>query len=137
MRKFHLEDRLRSFARIITSNYNLRVIFTGSVASITTDRMFIPPLEDTPEAFNKAKFLVAHEAGHDIHSIMDLKEKASKRSVLLGDILNSLEDARIERLMTERFEGLHALFEEEIRKIISGNDYSRIPLSIQALPDLY
>ena len=137
MRKFHLEDRLRSFARIITSNYKLKVIFTGSVASITTDRMYIPPLEDTPAAFSKAKFLVAHESGHDVYSELELKEAASKRSILLGDILNSLEDARIERLMTEQFEGLHALFETEIGKIISENDYQRIALLVQALHGLY
>ena len=137
MTRFYLEDRLRSFARMITDNYRLRVIFTGSVASITTDRMFIPPLENTPEAFSKAKFLVAHEAGHDIYSIMDLKQKASERSVLLGDILNCLEDARIEKLMTKRFEGLHALFEDEIRKIISANDYAKIPLPVQVLHGLY
>ena len=137
MTRFHIEDRLRSFARMITENYKLKVIFTGTGASITTDRMFIPPLENTPEAFNKAKFLVAHESGHDVFSVMDLKEKASKRSVLLADILNCLEDARIERLMTERFEGLHGLFETEIRKIISENDYSKIPLSVQTLHGLY
>ena len=137
MRKFHLEDRLRSFARMITSNYKLKVIFTGSVASITTDKMYIPPMEDTPAAFSKAKFLVAHESGHDVYSELELKEAASKRSILLGDILNSLEDARIERLMTEQFEGLYALFETEIRRIISENDYQKIPLSVQALHGLY
>ncbi len=77
MSKFYLEDRLRSFARMITGNYKLKVIFTGTGASITTNRMYVPPLENTQEAFSLAKFLVAHESGHDIFSIMDLKEKAA------------------------------------------------------------
>jgi len=137
MSKFYLEDRLRSFARMITGNYKLKVIFTGSVASITTNQMLIPPLENTHEAFSLAKFLVGHESGHDLFSVMDLKEKASKKSILLGDILNSLEDARIETLMTQRFEGLDALFDAEIRKIIDERNYSTVPLSIQALHGLY
>ncbi len=137
MSKFYLEDRLRSFARMITGNYKLKVIFTGTGASITTNRMYIPPLENTQEAFSLAKFLVAHESGHDLFSIMDLKEKASKRSVLLGDILNSLEDARIEKLMTERYEGLGLLFDAEVGKIVDERDYSEIPLSVQALHGLY
>jgi len=133
MSKFYLEDRLRSFARMITGNYKLKVIFTGSVASITTNQMLIPPLENTHEAFSLAKFLVGHESGHDLFSVMDLKEKASKKSILLGDILNSLEDARIETLMTQRFEGLDALFDAEIRKIIDERNYSTVPLSIHCL----
>ncbi|MFC1718671.1 VWA domain-containing protein, partial [Candidatus Poribacteria bacterium] len=137
MSKFYLEDRLRSFARMITGNYRLKVIFTGTGASITTNRMYIPPLENTQEAFSLAKFLVAHESGHDLFSIMDLKEKASKRSVLLGDILNSLEDARIEELMTERYEGLGLLFDAEVGKITDERDYSEIPLSVQTLHGLY
>ncbi|MFC1718085.1 VWA domain-containing protein [Candidatus Poribacteria bacterium] len=137
MSKFYIEDRLRSFARMITGNYRLKVIFTGTTASITNDLMYIPPLENTKAAFTLAKFLVGHESGHDIFSVMDLKEKACKKSILLGDILNSLEDARIERLMTQRFEGLDALFDAEIRRIIDERDYSTVPLSIQALHGLY
>jgi hypothetical protein len=134
---FHIEDRLRSFARIITGNYKLKIIFTGDSASITTDLMMIPPLEDTPSAFSIAKFLVAHESGHDIFSELTLKANVSVRSTFLADILNSLEDARIERLMTDRFEGLQSLFEESIHKIIKQNDYSKIPLSVQVLHGLY
>jgi cobalamin biosynthesis protein CobT len=137
MKKFNLEDRLRSFAKIVTGNYKLKVIFAGDSASINAERMMIPPLEDTPEAFSIAKFLVAHESGHDLFSELNLKADVSRRSMLLGDILNSLEDARIEKLMTDRFEGLQSLFEESINRIISQNDYDRIPLSVQVLHGLY
>ena len=137
MSKFYIEDRLRSFARMITGNYRLKVIFTGTTAAITKDLMYIPPLENTKEAFTLAKFLVGHESGHDLYSVMDLKERACKKSILLGDILNSLEDARIERLMTQRFEGLDTLFDTEIRQIIDERDYSTVPLYIQALHGLY
>jgi len=137
MSKFYLEDRLRSFARMITGNYRMKVVFTGQVAAISTNQMFIPPLENTQEAFSLAKFLVGHEAGHDLFSVMDLKEQASNKSILLGDILNSLEDARIEVLMTRRFEGLGAPFDTEIRKIIDKRDYSTVPLPLRALHGLY
>ena len=137
MSKFYIEDRLRSFARMITGNYRLKVVFAGATASITKDLMYIPPLEDSQEAFLLGKFLVAHESGHDLFSDFKLKERTSKKSALLGDILNTLEDARIERLMTSLFEGLDGLFESQIQKIIAGNDYSKIPVSTQALHGLY
>ena len=122
---------------MVTGNYKLKVIFTGTEASITTNQMYIPPLENTEEAFSLAKFLVAHESAHELFSIMDLKKKASEKSILLGDILNSLQDARIERLITQRFEGLDALFDAEVRKIIDGRAYSKVPLSVQVLNGLY
>jgi hypothetical protein len=72
MSKFYIEDRLRSFARMITGNYRMKVIFTGTTAAISKDIMYIPPLENTQEAFTLAKFLVGHESGHEIYSVMDL-----------------------------------------------------------------
>ena len=137
VRRFHFENRLRSFARMITGNYRLKVFFTGDMALITRNIMYIPPLEESPEAFSKAKFLVAHECGHDLFSDFDVKADATKKSVWLGDILNSLEDARIERLMVERFPGLERLFDENVNRVISEMDYSQVPLSVQILHGLY
>ncbi|MDQ1328008.1 MAG: hypothetical protein QG641_1293 [Candidatus Poribacteria bacterium] len=57
MRKHHIEDRLRSFARMVTGNYKLKVMFTGDTASITkvipmrtnkpriSFKLVIPPLK--------------------------------------------------------------------------------------------
>ncbi len=133
----HIEDRLRSFARLITQNFHLKVHFAGTIPSITTNQMFIPPLQDTPLAFQRAKFHVAHECGHDLFTVMHLKEKANEVDVRLGDILNSLEDARIERLMVEQFEGLKDEFEVNVKEILTEVEVQKIPLHQQVLHGLY
>ena len=138
MQTAHIEDRLRSFARLMTQNFELKVHFLeGVTPSITTNEMFIPALNDSPKAFLRAKFLVAHESGHDLFSEMNLKAEANKTSLHLGDILNALEDARIEELMIQRFEGLTQDFQENVLDILSEWDLSNIPIHEQVLHGLY
>ena len=133
----HIEERLSSFARLITQNFDMKVHFAGQVPSITTNEMFIPPLEDTPLAFQRAKFFVAHESGHELFSVMDLKEKASKENAWLPHILNSLEDARTERKMVKKLEGLKDDFDVNVKQIIDEWDVDKMPLHTQVLHGLY
>ncbi len=138
MQTAHIEDRLRSFARLMTQNFELKVHFLeGVTPSITTNEMFIPALNDSPKAFLRAKFLVAHESGHDLFSEMNLKAEANKTSLHLGDILNALEDARIEELMIQRFEGLTQDFQENVLEILADWDVEKMPLHEQVLHGLY
>ena len=138
MQTAHIEDRLRSFARLMTQNFDLKVHFLeGVTPSITTNEMFIPALNDSPKAFLRAKFRVAHESGHDLFSEMNLKAEANKTSLHLGDILNALEDARIEERMIQRFEGLTQDFQENVLDILSEWDLSNIPTHEQVLHGLY
>lgn len=133
----HIEDRLRTFAKLLTQNFDLKVYFVGETPSITTNEMFIPPLKDTQEAFKSAKCMVAHESGHDLFSVMDLKDKASKECVWIGDILNCLEDARIEIKMCKQFEGLKADFDTEVKKITDQMNIYTLPLHKQVLHGMY
>ena len=138
MKTTHIEDRLGSFARLITRNFDLKVHFLeGVTPSITTNEMFIPALQNTSQAFRRAKFLVAHECGHDLYSEMDLKTEANKTSVHLGKILNALEDARIEELMIKRFEGLTDDFRENVLDILKEWDMEKMPTHEQVLHGLY
>ena len=60
-RRFKVEPRLRSYARLITQNFRLRVLFQGEEACIGDGWMRIPPVENTEEGLSRAKYLVAHE----------------------------------------------------------------------------
>lgn len=135
--RFKVQPRLRSFARLITQNYKLRILFQGERAAISGNTMFIPPVENTTDAFKRAMYDVAHECGHAIFSDFGAMKDAHEDDRRLPRILNCLEDARTERLMIRRFEGLEPVMAEEIRRIMEGWDVLSIPLSQQILYGLF
>ena len=54
--------------------------------------------------------LVAHEVGHALHTPFRIWKKEDKYKNLPMDYVNVVEDARIERLMKQRFAGLNKDF---------------------------
>ncbi len=135
-RRFKVEPRLRSFARLITQNFTLKVLFQGEVACIGDGWMQIPQVENTEEGLARSMYLVAHECGHDIFSQLDAKEKAQEIDKRLPYILNALEDARVEKLMIRRFEGLEENMRVNIQKIVSKWDES-MPITSQLLGGMF
>jgi len=135
-RRFKVEPRLRSFARLITQNFKLRVLFQGEEACMGDGWMRIPPVEDTQEGLLRAMYLVAHECGHEIFSQLDIKEKAGKKDKRLPHILNALEDARTEKLMIRRFEGLEDNMRVNIQKIV-GKWNEDMPIGTQLLGGMF
>ena len=98
--------------------------------------MQIPPVENTEEGLSRAMYLVAHECGHDIFSQLDIKEKAGKKDKRLPHILNALEDARVEKLMIRRFEGLEDNMRVNIEEIVGKWD-EKMPISSQLLGGMF
>jgi cobalamin biosynthesis protein CobT len=136
-RNFRVEERLRSFARLITGHFSLKVVFEGDKAFLDEERMQIPPVQNTPEGFSRAKFYVCHECGHALFSDFAIMEEASEEDSRLPRILNSLEDARVERKMITRFPGLKRNMQDNIERIISGWDVKRMPLPTQLIYGIY
>jgi cobalamin biosynthesis protein CobT len=135
-RRFKVESRLRSFARLITQNFTLKVLFQGEVACIGEGWLQVPPVENTEEGLARSMYLVAHECAHDLHSQLDVKEKAGEIDKRLPYILNALEDARVEKLMIRRFEGLEDNMRVNIQKIVSKWDES-MPIASQLLSGMF
>jgi len=135
-RRFKVEPRLRSYARLITQNFDLKVLFQGEQACMGDGWMQIPAVENTEEGLARAMYLVAHECGHDLHSQLDIKEKAGKKDKRLPHILNALEDARVEKLMISRFEGLEENMQINIQEIVDEWDES-MPISSQLLGGMF
>ncbi len=135
-RRFKVEPRLRSYARLITQNFHLKVLFQGEQACMGDGWMQIPPVQNTKAGLSRAKYLVAHECAHDIFSQLDIKEKAGKKDKRLPHILNALEDARVEKLMIRRFEGLEENMRVNIQGIVGEWDES-MPISSQLLGGMF
>jgi len=136
-RNFRIEDRLRSFAKLITGNFSLKVVFEGDKAFLDEERMQIPPVQNTPQALSRAKFYISHECGHALFSDFAVMEEASREDSRLPRILNSLEDARVERMMAERFPGLRRIMWENIQEIISEWNITGMPLHTQLIYGMY
>ena len=135
-RRFKVEPRLRSYARLLTQNFRLRVLFQGEEACIGDGWIQIPPVENTGEALSRSMYLLAHECSHDIFSQLDIKEKAQKKDKRLPYILNALEDARTEKLMIRRFEGLEDNMRVNVEKILSKWD-GDMPIGTQLLGGMF
>jgi len=134
--RFKVEPRLRSFARLITQNFQLRVLFQGEMACIGDGWMQIPPVENSEEGLSRTMYLVVHESSHDLYSQLDAKEKANKIDKRLPHILNALEDARVEKLMIQRFEGLEDNMRSNIDKIVAKWDKT-MPIASQLLGGMF
>ena len=135
-RRFKVEPRLRSYARLITQNFHLKVLFQGEQACMGDGWMQIPPVENTEKGLSRAMYFVAHECGHDIFSQLDIKEKAAKKDKRLPYILNALEDARVEKLMIRRFAGLEDNMRVNIQEIVGKWDED-MPISSQLLGGMF
>jgi hypothetical protein len=112
------------------------VFFQGEEACIGDGWMRIPPVENTEEGLSGAMYLVAHECAHDIFSQLDVKEKAGEIDKRLPYILNALEDARVEKLMIRRFEGLEENMRVNIEKIVNKWDRD-MPIGTQLLGGMF
>ena len=65
--------------------------------------------------------LVAHEVGHALHTPLRYWNKEDKYKDLPMDYVNVVEDARIERLMKQRFAGLNKDFYKAYEELHSNN----------------
>ena len=135
-KRFKVEPRLRSYARLITQNFGLKVLFQGEQACIGDGWMQVPPVENTEEGLSRAKYLVAHECSHDLYSQLDVKEEAEKKDKRLPHIVNALEDARTEKLMVRQFEGLEDNMRANIQQIVEKWN-GHMPVSSQLLGGMF
>ena len=131
MKRHEFQSILKSFARMLSSNYNLQVKFYGSQAYHSKNLIVIPPLQLTEESLSTTKFYIAHECAHDLFTDIKATEEAIKTDKRLHHIYNILEDPRIEDLLLKKFSGLVELFKENIAKIFSEINFKKLPLSVQ------
>lgn len=131
MKRHEFQSILKSFARMLSSNYSLQVKFYGNQAYHSKNLIVIPPLQLTEESLSKTKFFIAHECAHDLFTNIKSTEEAIKTDKRLHHIYNILEDPRIEELLLKKFSGLVELFKENIEKIFSETNFKKLPLSVQ------
>lgn len=114
MKSKALESALESVSRVITDKYGIRLCFEGDDCRTDGKTIHLPSLPDeVPEKLLSAiRGWSDHESAHIIFTETELaKSFLEDHCAEAFGILNTLEDARIERLMSERYAGSRANME--------------------------
>ncbi len=108
MKGSSLETALEKVSRILSKQYGLRLVCEGDMCRTDGRTIYLPSLpDDVPEELLGAiRGWADHEASHAIYTNIRMatpfREEHGQQAF---DILNGLEDARVERLMGRRFPG--------------------------------
>ena len=100
-------------ARTLGRSHNIDVTVSGTAACSSQDEkgrwhINIPVLKENPDAFDLARGYIDHESGHALLTDMRAEKNASVEYRYRGafhNIVNILEDGRIERRMSELYPG--------------------------------
>lgn len=103
-----LESTTEKVSRVLTEKYGMKVMFRGASCQTDGETIYLPSLpEDMPEDLLGAlRGWADHECSHALFTQVEVGGEFSKKhGPAAFSILNTLEDARIERLMSEKYPG--------------------------------
>jgi len=118
MKAKSLETALEKVSRVITDRYGLRLVCEGNSCKTDGRIIYLPSLpEDVPEELLGAvRGCADHECAHAIYTQTRLGPGFQKKhGPHAFAILNALEDARVERLMSRKFPGAKLNIEDAFR----------------------
>ncbi len=113
-----LETSLEKVSRILSRKYGVSVIFEGSCCKTDGNTVYLPSLpENVPEdLLGAVRGWCDHEVSHILYTQTELGPSFQKKHGRQAfGILNSLEDGRIERLLSEKYPGSSINLKEALR----------------------
>ncbi len=114
-RQYFVQSSLGKIAKMLADRYQLMVTFEGTVPKTDGKTITLPAVsEELPEAEQRELLsFVLHESAHVLFTEMELAPEFSQKHGRRGfEMLNALEDARIERLMETEYIGANRYFIE-------------------------
>jgi len=108
------EEACKTAAKTFGKKHNVSVVFAGDRAKTDGSTIYLPSMDQnkklSQQQLSVARGYVDHEAGHIRHTDSKLYSDAVKEAMRCGDklmpqIMNALEDVRIERLITKQYPG--------------------------------
>jgi hypothetical protein len=99
------ETVLERQARMLSSSYNIRVVFKAGPPRTNGEVIFIPPVPDnvSPELMSAVQGYLDHEAGHIMFTNFAVFQELQDKVLFL--CLNAVEDIRMERCVIDTFPG--------------------------------
>jgi cobalamin biosynthesis protein CobT len=130
-----LENALEKVSRVITDRHGLRLVCEGEGCRTDGKTIFLPSLPDdvSEDLLSAIRGWADHECAHAIFTETDLsKEFIQQHGKAAFGILNALEDARVERLISKRYPGssinLTSAFRFVVEKARAGQVRQLTPL---------
>jgi len=108
------EEACKTAAKTFGKKHNVSVVFAGSHAKTDGSTIYLPAMDQnkklSQQQLSVARGYVDHEAGHIRYTDNKLYSDAVKEAMrcddkLMPQIMNALEDVRIERLITKQYPG--------------------------------
>lgn len=101
---------LEAVGRMLSKNYGVRVVVGGSRAYTDGKTIYLPDIPSdlrNPRLLSLVRFFLDHEAGHivgqsDTAVLKDIDQNHGEEA---ANILNALEDVRVESIMAEQWAG--------------------------------
>ena len=118
MRANRLESAIEKVSRVLTRRYGIDVIFRGNNCRTDGRTIYLPSLpDDLPDELLEAvRGWTDHECAHCIFTETGVRsEFEQEHGTRAFSVLNTLEDARVERLMAESYPGSGVNIERAFR----------------------
>lgn len=136
MRGVSLENGLEKLGRILSAQYGITVVFEGDQA-MTDGKTITLPMFPNPskELVQELNGFLDHEVAHV--KFTGFEELPHIKTRFHKDMLNAVEDTRIERLMIQEFPGtqfhLNPLNEKYRAKMMEEETWNKIPYPIRVI----
>lgn len=133
----YFESSLEKVARILSSSFGVKVQFEGTQAYTDGKVINLPNLpSDDPSYMLDLNGYLDHETSHVIFTEFDWVKKV--KNDFHKNLLNALEDTRIERLMVEKYPGtkLHLDPLNEKWKAINRSRWAELPFMFRLICNL-
>ncbi len=132
--KFQFESALEKIGRIIARQYNIDVVFEGDVACTDGKKIVLPMFDGlTEELCADLNGFLDHEVAHCKFTKFDEMQKCLSK--FHGEMLNAVEDVRIERAMIAEFPGTrHHLEPLNAKLMLQINEtWDKMPLPVRLI----
>ena len=129
MRTDRLQSAIEKVSRVLTHRYGIDVVFRGNDCRTDGRTIYLPSLpDDLPdEVLEAVRGWADHECAHAIFTEVGVRgEFEEEHGTRAFSVLNTLEDARIERLMAESYPGSGVNIEQAFR-YVTGVAGSYVP----------
>ena len=136
MRSLSFESTMEKLGRILSAQYGVNVIFEGEQAMTDGERIILPSFANpSPELVADMNGFLDHEVGHV--KFTEFNEIAECKTRMHKELLNAVEDVRIEREMIREFPGTQAhldpLNAKYRGKMMEPETWAKIPYPIRVI----
>ena len=129
--KYTINQESKSYLANLLATENLEVQYkkTQTASFDVQNRVLTIPIWKKDLSEPVTDLFVAHEVGHALYTPMSLLKKAQKQKIN-HSIVNVVEDARIEKLIKRRYNGLRQSFIRGYKELIGKNFFGTVDKDI-------